>query len=176
MVKKFYFFTIIITLLFTNCRRINQCDKKEKLTFPKIPYKGNNLKIDGYYYNVNCFPKIFYSNGILLSGCYTYSILNQNNIEVRIVSGEFYEDVKNDKTVWSLYTINNDEIKYEFFTRKGALDCYYPVTVSGIILNDTTIEFTQIVNSDGSEPQSISSIWHFKQFSHKPDSTNSFIP
>lgn len=168
---------ILYIILFCSCRKINNCDEKEKFTIIQSDNNDSSLRLDGYFYLPTSMPMFFYKNGIIIHRSINYSSMSEMvAIENKIKSGEFYQDIKDDRTVWSLYTINVNEIKYEYFTRKGALDCYYPVTVIGKILNDTTIEWTHIVNSDGSEPQSVNGLSHFKQFSHKPDSTNSFIP
>ena len=45
----------------------------------------------------------------------------------------------------------------------------------GKILNDTTFHITASYRPDGSERREKDEIYHFKQFSPKPDSTNNFV-
>jgi len=56
---------------------------------------------------------------------------------------------------------------------------YQPYIFGGEILNDTTFILTEqfLINSDGTKDllNSFGRTYHFKKFSPKPDSTNSFI-
>ena len=168
-----YLFGFLIVL--NACRRINNCDKKEKFTLSRQDIAGTQMKLNGYYYSLETMPMFFYRNGVLHCGSVSNSGNNIIEIENQILTGEYYNKIKNRINEWSLFSINGTEVKYEYFLRKGELNCWYPVIATGEILNDSTLLFTSIVNSDGTEPKTIHNVWHFKAFSPKPDSTNSFL-
>lgn len=180
MENKIYCF-LIISLLFTNCRRVNQCDKTEKLSFTKREFSGSQLKLNGYYYYFNSvdsyWPIIFYKNGIVSRKLsYAFDTSKVVQFENELMNGTYRNKVKDDKYSWGLFNIIGNEIKYEVYDSKSAISCYFPIIYTGTIINDTTIHFNKKVNSDGTESVSINETYHFKQFSPKPDSTNSFIP
>ncbi|MBK7691064.1 MAG: hypothetical protein IPK62_04460 [Bacteroidetes bacterium] len=179
--KKQYLILIFALLSFTNCRKLLKCNENENLTFAKNAFNGTQLKLNGYYYYFNSvdsyWPIFFYKNGIVsrrLSYAFDTSKINQ--FEAELMDGTYYKSVKGDKYSWGLYQIDGNAIKYEVFASKSAASCYYPVILTGTIINDTTIHFTNKTNSDGTDSKTINEIYHFKQFSPKPDSTNSFTP
>lgn len=176
MVKsKAIYYLFPLLLVTSNCRKLKNCDSKEKFTMERKDYMGNAIRMDGYYYSDETFPSFFYRNGVLINCTIVNTPENIIEVEKQVISGELHEKVKNAKASNCLFFINNDEIKFETFSRISALECWYPVTISGKILNDTTILINHKVNSDGSDEKILNSIWHFKAFSPKLDSTNSFI-
>ena len=150
------------------------CSKfDEKLTLQRKDFTGNELKTNGYYYycstQTNVTSVLFlYRNGIALSsGGYLSHTLD--SIEKKIINQKF-----DSKTHWGVFVVNGSSIIYEkWIGSTGFRACLGKST--GNILNDTTIHFTEWYNSEYNQTYPIDEVWHFKQFSPKPDSTNSFI-
>jgi hypothetical protein len=156
----------------------NSCDKlfpDDKLSLHQTPYTGSELRIDGYYYNYfegwRINTHFFYANGIIRYGGGGSSSFQ-----------EFEERIKNStilpgdtKTEWGVFIVNNDIIKFEkwYPSSGGGAPAYVR---EGRILNDTTFHITISYRSNGSERRIKDEIYHFKQYSPKPDSTNEFIP
>ena len=179
MKNKIYCLLILI-LYISSCRKVLNCGDKEKLTFSKREFTGTQLKLNGYYYfsfDKYSKPLFIYQNGVLNNYNFNwFETALVYDFETQLIDGSYFKKVKENKYSWGLYYIIGNEIKYEVFSSKSAVSCYYPIIYTGVILNDTTIQFTNKVNSDGTESESINETYHFKQFSPKPDSTNSFIP
>lgn len=81
---------------------------------------------------------------------------------------------------WGLFNVKNNEIKIERWT--SASGGKYPTQMLiGEILNDTTIYFHTKIGDypvgfgKNKKNVKINEIYHFRQFSPKPDSTNIFI-
>lgn len=149
----------------------------DKLTLPKQNYNGNELRIDGYFYNItesNNYEILFlYRNGTVLHGSYA-SFSELNGLEQSYIDGTYYNIIKNDKPSWGRFIIEGNVISREFWqpSSGGPLDTY---THSGVILNDTTFHITQSWKSHKPKKKNnLDRIYHFKQFSPKPDSTNAY--
>jgi len=173
---------------------INSCSPKEPvelevipLTLQRQPYSGDELKVDGYYFyewesDVTSLTIFFlYKNGILIYGADSpkSEIIN---IEEDFRNGTWYKISKEKRIVWGVFQINNNNntIKLEYWYPPGAGSMYYqPYIFGGEILNDTTFILTEqyIVSSNGTKDllNTFSRTYHFKKFSPKPDSTNSFF-
>ncbi len=151
------------------------CCKDEELLLSKTPYTGNELRIDGYYYYIQDEPygvsvKFLYRNGIELT---SYFI---NSSDFYIADKELltqYNYLKEDKSRWGVFEINNHTIQFSAWSTSvgGGLPTYITL---GVIDNDTTFRITKSINSDGTQFET-NKIYHFRQFSSKPDSTNNFI-
>ena len=165
------FFVIAIL---SSCKRILNCEEKEKYTFSKTTYSGNLLKTNGYFYNNTFSIIIIYLNGVLIDDKRSnYS--NTLDIENDMTSGTYYRKIKNDIYRWEIFYINNHQIKSEGFSSKSGITCMYQVISTYELINDSTLLLTNEINLDGSESKLKNDTFHFKQFSPKPDSTNSFI-
>jgi len=151
----------------------------EKLTLPKTPFIGNELRIDGYYYHVNnnlTTIYFLYRDGILL---YVYSHRDKSldEIEMEMLNNDMYNANRNnkgDKTRWGVFLIEDNNIQFERWDA-GTGGGLPTVKNSGYIENDTTFRITRIYRSDTKNEISGDWVYHFKQFSPKPDSTNVFI-
>ena len=149
----------------------------------RTPYTGNELRIDGYYYRIakesdgsNRIYDIscFYRNGILLNmGGGTLS-LEKTDEYIRKSFIEDSPNPKHDWFRWGLFVINNQTIKFERYYAANDITRWTYIR-EGKILNDTTFRITVFYRSDGSERREVDEIYHFRQFSPKPDSTNNFI-
>lgn len=168
---------IFIAVLLLSCA----CCEKEfhKLRMPKTPYTGNELRIDGYYYSNktkdnNIGIALFYRDGVCM------------HLFERPESPDTIGFVENDillnntllSRLWStpsnigVFQINKTTIEFE--TWMAGRDI---ITFShyGQILNDTTFLLTKWTNNDSGKSYSEKLTYRFRQFSPKPDSTNTFI-
>ena len=82
--------------------------------------------------------------------------------------------MKEIRSCWGLFIVRNDSIFIENIQNHGDLHAFAYIT-AGIIENDTTIHFKNFMRSDGTEFVDYDLVYHFKQFSPKPDSTNNFF-
>ena len=136
----------------------------EELTINKTPYYGNDIRLDGcfvsetYDNESHCSYIFFYRNGVLLR---FGDIKNINNI-YQISAG--IETVKNYKGHWGLYSYNDNLI---ILQRWNCSDVYSQF----IIFNQ---QFN-VVDDSTLVDKSNQTIYHFKYFNPKPDSTNVFI-
>lgn len=170
----------MIILLLTIILSSNSCDKgiikDDNLTLEKISYTCNHLKINGYYYSQ--FGEIyriyfFYTNGIILSGGDVYKT-NLYEYEQNYKDGSFWASNKDNKLYWGLYNVDSSQIMIEkwYPSSGGGMPVYLH---TGEIQNDTTFIITKSVRSKTGEEKELNEIYHFKELSPKPDSTNIFI-
>jgi hypothetical protein len=165
---------LLMILMFSGCIKDD-----DELTIFKTPFNDNILKTNGYYYNVY-FRKdpimvevvFLYKDGVLLNGS-GFDSLRINEVEEKYSSGEYYNNSFDRKYNWGAFIIQGDSIFIERWYPSSRP--YWAYRQSGIILNDSTYRLTGIVRVDGTEEDEIDRTYHFKQFSPKPDSTNSFI-
>lgn len=153
----------------------------EELTLPKQSYNGSELRIDGYYY-LKYYPsenEIYYStyflfqNGIILYGG-AVKETELSRLENDFISYEWINTVRKHRDFWGVFNIKDDKILFERWYPNSPQPV--PYIREGKILNDTTFHITVLYRPDGSERSELNDIYHFKQFSPKPDSTNNFIP
>lgn len=154
----------------------------DKLSIPKTQYTGKQLRIDGYYYLNRTDGTIatryfFYFNGILLEGVSTIN-KGVDQTEEAFKDGSYYSSAKNDKLSWGVFKIDNDQIQFEkWYPSSGGPTHAY--VRAGKILNETTFQITESYRMQGGNKTEVSAkdeVYHFKQFSPKPDSANVFVP
>lgn len=155
---------LLILLALNGCKAF----KDDELSLTKQPYNGDKLKMEGYYYEINPHTNgigeaaFLYRDGTMLfcggSG--------ENDdpfgfIENLLASPDFIEHAKEHAFYWGVFQIDGSAIQYErWYQSDGAL----PVRRSeGNILNDTTF----VVDDN--------TVFHFRHYTPKPDSTNQFI-
>ena len=176
MVKNTSIFSLLLTLLLAGCILLER--DEEDLTFQKSPYNGVELKLNGYYYEDDSIPGdnvpvyFFYNNGIVICAG-GYSRTDFEEMEKEIAKREFIEKSKNIYWMWGLFKISNDSISFEkWYPASGG----YVVGIrSGKIINDTTFIITRYKHSHSDYEKTEERIYHFKEFSPKPDSTNNLI-
>jgi hypothetical protein len=169
-------FSIVTVMLFT-CA---SCEKElQELSMSKIPYAGDELRIDGYYYsNLTSANDIgiavFYRDGVCIN-VFT-SIEGQDTIDFIendiLLNESLMYSFMNTPSHIGVFQINTESIEFE--TWEAGRDI---ITFSnfGEILNDTTFLITKQVNNDSGKSYSEKMTYRFRQFSPKPDSINSFI-
>lgn len=167
MVRISYLFLIIA--LFISC-------KDEDLVLPRTPNNSNLLKLNGYYFhnptgidsNITVVD-FLYTNGISLN------IGGTQSKDLTVIEENLKKDLNfaDNKIGWGVYVINNDNIEIENWAategkRKTS-------SRKGKILNDSTFVITRFFSAFTQKEYEISDSYHFKAYSPKPDSTNSFI-
>lgn len=165
IMNKISFFVISLMIILSAC-------KDDELMLQRTPYIGNELRIDGYYYEqaYNCTSvKFSYRNGVLLvaGGYLSYNI---DSVEKQLLNS--YEKIKHSKISWGVFVIKGSTIEYSFWDTSvgGGLPTYKSI---GYIENDTTFCITRTINKEGSIFKR-NDVYHFKQFSPKPDSTGAY--
>ena len=167
---------LFLTLLFNACAFLF---KDDELWFDKRPYFGNDLRMNGYYYEKfsdntisdNVVIIFFFSDGTMFTCSAGYSISDIQLIDKAIPN--LFDREKNSKLAWGVFAISGKTIQYSGWGTSvgGGLPSFKGI---GIIENDSTFRITKHINSDGREFE-VNEIHHFRQFSPKPDSTNVFI-
>lgn len=159
--------TLILASLVASCLRYTPI-KTERHN-----YDGSDFRTDGYYWNTreiyhqgklidsSTSVLIFFRNGFFSSNSF-------NHPDLKVIEGLLS---KTDGPYTVLggtghYLVSDDHIHVEFWTNVARL----PIptsTVSGQILNDTTLMF-EIFGRKSDDH------WHFRPLSQKPDSTTVF--
>ena len=157
-------FILCFSFLFSCC---NKLFKDEELSQQRVPYTGNEIRTDGYYYYywasqdspVDDYTAVFflYRNGVFLVG-QSYKSINLDTVEKKML--DRYELLVQKKVGWGVFIITNDKLDFEhWYSAAGGL----PVAKSlYYIENDTTLR------------SPYEQIYHFKQFSPKPDSSAAY--
>jgi len=175
----------MLSVLFVQCEGLFKDD--DLLSLPLTPYTGNQLHIDGYYYQIMDEPSLmdgilygegsigmcyfFYENGIVLYlGGRGNSLEGMDEYVIRAMGSQNY---KNIKFLWGVFVAEDSIIKIDsWFPGPKPYKAY---VMEGIVLNDTTFQITKSYRSNGSELREKDEIYYFREFSPKPDSTNKYI-
>jgi hypothetical protein len=171
--------TAISWVLLTSCACKKWIGEDDQLSIPKIPYNGTEIRINGYWYTSDrsmdkkMSVLFFYKNGIILNVGDGY-----DNTEINFVDNLFLDRIKDNKTCWGVFKIAEKDIFFErwYFAAGGKKTSFVN---SGKILNDTTFHITESYRMQGGNKTEVSAkdeVYHFKAFSPKPDSTNTFVP
>ena len=157
---KYLFWSYIF--FFTSCKLV--CTEPDLVTIRK-DYTGNEIRIDGIYYNKLNNQFFLYRNGVYRAGCYDPKI---TAIPERFkCSANTIESQKKDRGAWRIFIVKNDTIYLEGWGLVG--DCEYNIfSYTGKILNDTTL----IIPTD--RAGIIRDTFYFSKFP-KPDSLNHLI-
>jgi len=158
------------------------CDDGEELhplKMNRIPYEGNELRTDGYYYS-EAFSEndikilVLYRNGVCLfevtdfKGQDTLGYI-ENNFLLNPRIAHYWtrpSDI-------GVFQINNKSLTIEVWD--PGYDNIGTYTYNSEILNDTTFRVTKQTNNQSGNSYPYIRTFRFKQFSPKPDSTNRFI-
>lgn len=144
-------------------------------TITKQKLYNNNFNTNGYYigeqngiYNI----LFFYRDGVVR---YIGSKKTDNNLEISNYIFKEYINSKpkiNSRTGWGTFIIDGKKIEYDMYAPRADAPIY---TRRGEILNDSTFVIKSISEFDGKKTNPQNTIYHFRKFNPKPDSTNSFI-
>lgn len=176
--------TILLLCLITlfACKKESKEEREahdDKLTLQRTNYTGNELRIDGYYYNVWSggffHMRVFYGNGTVknIGSPSSGTTLTEADNHVAAMSPE----IMSKKYGWGVFIINGNAIKLEEWHSGNTKLMAF--TREGTILNDSTFKFTQVYRLVGGVKTEVSTIdetFNFRQYSPKPDSTNQYIP
>ena len=163
---------IFIALLVTGLGACDFITGNDELSLDRRPYLGNELRMDGYYYDSGPTSEgeryiayFFYRDGVVRYGG---SSVGRDELERKV---HLYGDRRYD---WGVFHIDGDQIEFEkWYPGDGP---YSPAYVrSGHILNDTTFTITSSRRSNGEDADQKNEVFHFRAFSPKPDSSNVFI-
>lgn len=164
---------------------VTSCRSFEPFSISRQEFVGNHLKLDGYYYSLdNNKNRAFflYRNGIYhnrLWDGFGYYITNIDSLDKQLVKSSLQESKYPTQYSWGIFNVVGSTIRIERWLA-GVGGPYPTQMLIGEIKNDTTLYFhTQIGDSSNSggkkKTYKIDDIYHFRQFSPKPDSINSFI-
>lgn len=174
-----------LLLLLSLCILIT-CKTPQKLSIDHGDYLGDDIRMDGYYYyfDGNKFNDFFlFTNGVYYGGPGMGSITDLDSSPLDSMDEEireyhlFRERHLPLQYEWGIFSIEELEIQIERWIPSSGNYGYPTQILEGKILNDTTILFhTQIGDGSGKKKvKNIDMIYHFRQFSPKPDSTNIYI-
>jgi hypothetical protein len=153
------------------------CDcSDEEFSIARKPYFGNEIKTNGYFYSCDSTSgrtsiRLFYRHGIVLFGG-AYSSSDLDSIEQEFL--EHIEVIRNDKTVWAPFEVKGNTLIIETYYDNPPSRRLRTQRLSHDIQNDTTIVWKN-TDHPGYKDKVHNVVWHFKQLSSKPDSTNVFI-
>ena len=182
MLQKIVLTSVVVLVLLVGCTCKKITGEDDKLSIPKTPYTGKQLKVDGYYYRNNGeneYIIIFlYNDGIIIDAGGGYKKSDVPIFESEFKTIDFYNRIKQNKLCWGVFQVDGDKIAFErWYPSSGGPTHAY--VRAGKILNDTTFQITESYRMQGGNKTSVSSedeVYHFKKFSPKPDSTNVFVP
>jgi hypothetical protein len=169
---------LVILVFFLITISCNNLFKDDELNLVKKDFNGNEIRIDGFFYELDTSNSMFlyyflFNNGLIL-GKGALSLLEINN---SVLINEMTNNMKQYKYNWGLYQIESNKIIFEqWVAGTFPLQVY---TYEGDIINDTTFlikEYYYLKNGQKKNNYQLESTYHFKKFSPKPDSTNSFVP
>jgi len=167
---------LLFGIIFYSCNKLFPDDN---LTLNRVDYNGEDLRMDGYYYqqkeNVEfpyTLPMFLYRNGIVIS-CGSFSTTDLNVVEKEMP--DRYDIFRKYKDGWGVFLVDGKKIEYEKWIGASSGVKLVIKRCLGWIENDTTFHITESYNSGTSTTEQVNEIWHFKQFSPKPDSTNVYI-
>jgi hypothetical protein len=172
----------MILLNYSNCKNDDSIFiSQDELSILSRSYSGSQLQVDGYYYTIandRLFSaSFFYRNGVFLNGGGSEAALDAMDeyIQNEFILRSGYKDYSQ---LWGVFRIESSSLKFErlYSSSGGPLKAYVN---QGVILNDTTFLIqSSYRNQDGkvTEFREENETYHFRKFSPKPDSTNSFVP
>ena len=169
---KIYIPFFIFLLLGTSCRKI-LLGQDDELSLQRQDYYGKELRLDGIYYHeiVGGEYRIYQRYALFRNGVIRDLGGTKEIDDPRIPSGSYKDE-------WGVFQINNNEIKFERWIPSAGGGINPAYLSSGTIINDSTFQITQRYRNQNGQKTEVSAeyeIYHFKAFSPKPDSTNSFI-
>ena len=171
--KRFHliFLSLLICFIYTGCNKLFEDDE---LTLQREPYYGDAIRLDGYYYhlttNNSTYAFFLYRNGVYLNA-HGRSTTDLNVVEREMIKS--YDKIRSWKYSWGVFVIRGDTLEVEGWGSVGWTGKLPVYKSFYIIENDTTLRYIKGV-IDGRETEK-NEIYHFKQFSPKPDSTNVYI-
>jgi hypothetical protein len=173
---------VFLSALFLSCKKIRI--KDDEFHLERKDYTGNELRMDGYFYtnfnnNAEVYgsPIFFYRNGVLVN-LGSFKMSEQDTWEGTI-NNDAIDIARDYKESWGIFLVEGNTIRTEQWYRDGGSWFLHAYVKEGVILNDTTFKFTssyRLTNRGRKKEIEVENeTYYFKQFSPKPDSTNSYI-
>ena len=159
------------TLLFVLIFGLFICGKcnREKLHLKRQNYIGNNIRIDGFYYNKPNKAHFFlYSNGIYYDGGNLF-IGTLADMEYHYTNNLYNKNSYNLPYRWGVFLIFDNKIVIEKWISSDMMAKYPTLQFDGIIINDTTLALHYL------DDKTKRDTFYFHKCNHKPDGTNKFI-
>jgi len=172
--KNIYANLIILFLLLSSCLKENI-----PLSNSREDYLGDQLRIDGFYHQINKDGYIvnvwfYYRNGILFQIPIRSEITDPAAF-ISLLTKETIESNRKRKYNWGIFKIKGNEFLSEHWETPTQGNYLATITMTGEILSDTSYVITKYINSQRGMSGGGDSYWYFYPFSPKPDSTNVFI-
>jgi len=175
MKKIFSKLTIFFCLILFSCLKDNI-----PLSNVREDYTGEELRIDGFYYQktsegyINTPLYFFYRNGITFKLNFNLENINNPVDCIPELTNERIEAHRKRKYNWGIFKINKNEFLREEWSPPINGNYVHTILQTGEILSDTCFIFTKFISlKTGTLNSNV--LWHFYPFSPKPDSTNVFI-
>jgi hypothetical protein len=133
----------------------------------KTPYYGNELRINGYYYNND---NEYYSDIIFFYRDGTVYQISQPKFDNENDRQKIDLNGISQKWGWGHFYIIGTNISYEYWGTSGCFE--YVGQFRGTIDNDTTYTITRLRQQTyNNNFEKVSNIYKFRVFDNKPDST-----
>jgi hypothetical protein len=171
MVKVNLFLIVILTLIsLPSCKDYSLMTKRQN-------YVSSNLKLDGYYYynptgidSSTTVGLFLYKNGVVLDigGIKSKDLAQMDKYIKSAYNFQKY------KIGWGVLKVHKNEITYETWVPSSG-GGFPTVKRTGEILSDTTFIINKIYDQSSRKTEIEKTIYRFRKFSPKPDSTNNFI-
>jgi len=150
--------------------------KDEDLTMARMPYCGQEIRIDGYYYYLYngrvLDTYFFYRNGVIISAHGASGSHPLDELDVEFHSDSFVHSLH--KYDYGVFQIINDSIVWEVWELiQGPKSV---LRFSGKILSDTSFVINQMELPHSGQVYPRHEVSYFHEFFPKPDSTNIYIP
>ena len=164
----------ILSIMTTQCSFFMDDDS---LSIPLTPYTGDQLRIDGYYYEIGHDGEtihsafFLYKNGMLIHCGGSKSSLEEMDRYIKT----YFVDNKRRYVKYELgvFLIEGNNIKFERWYPSQVP--YRAYVKEGVVLNNTTFHITKSYRSNGTGEEEQNEMYYFRPFSPKPDSTNNYI-
>ncbi|NLO00082.1 MAG: hypothetical protein GX125_07480 [Bacteroidales bacterium] len=180
---KNFVFLIILSLSTFSCER-----EVAPLKIKKIDYLGDQLRIDGYYHSEvetieppYIHVAVFYRDGFCIHTCTRVDKMSGsdtlNYLETTLLNNAFVSKLKERPLHVGAFKINETDLQFEIWNDPGSIVGRPISSFShyGKILNDTTFVITKMVNNRTNHTFLQNLVYHFEQFSPKPDSTCAYV-
>ena len=168
------------TILFGIICILSSCIKENiPLTHSREDYLGDNLRIDGFYYEkkrdgtINSILTFFYKNGVTFEVTFSETISDPAEC-IAVLNKERIEAHRKRKYNWGIFIINNNDFFCEAWATPIDGNYVHLITQTGEILSDTCIMITTF-NNGNTFQENLKGMMYFYPYSPKPDSTNTFI-
>jgi hypothetical protein len=161
------------------------CQKRYDLGISRIPYTGNELKINGFYYSPaeigeggDILKKegmilLFFRNGIaMIQPVYIMDGVDSLQTIANLLQALPTEWMLRTSSGFGTFIISSGTLNMSFWLKEWDCICYQ---YEASILNDSTFMTTSFFTSKSSGKNWYKRVFHFKQYSPKPDSTCVFI-